>query len=75
MNRTLKEATVRKENREKSKTRSRVEHVFALLKLKFGFVKVRYRGVAKNLNRLFSASALTNLLTARNHLLKVAAHT
>ena len=64
---------IRKENREKSRTRSRVEHVFALIKLKFGFVKVRYRGLAKNLNRLFSTCALANLLTARKHMLEVAA--
>jgi hypothetical protein len=42
-----------------------------VIKLKFGFVKVRYRGLAKNGNRLFSACALTNLLTARNYLLQV----
>ena len=64
---------IRNENREKSRTRSRVEHVFALIKLKFGFVKVRYRGLAKNLNRLFSTCALANLLTARRHLMDVAA--
>ena len=64
---------IRNENREKSRTRSRVEHIFALIKLKFGFVKVRYRGLLKNRNRLFSTCALTNLLTARNHLLGVAA--
>jgi IS5 family transposase len=35
-------------NRTKAKVRSKVEHVFAVMKLKFGFVKVRYRGIAKN---------------------------
>jgi len=60
------------ENRVKSKTRSRVEHVFALIKLKFGFAKVRYRGLEKNRNRLLSLCALTNLLTARHHLMAVA---
>jgi hypothetical protein len=33
---------------------------------------VRYRGLHKNRNRLFSTCALTNLLTAKNHLLQVA---
>jgi IS5 family transposase len=61
----------REENRVKSKTRSRVEHIFALLKLKFGFVKVRFRGLAKNLNRLQTTCALINLCTARKHLLAV----
>jgi IS5 family transposase len=64
---------VREQNRIQSKTRSRVEHVFALVKLKFGFVKVRYRGLAKNLNRLMTACALVNLCTARNYLLAVPA--
>ena len=35
---------VREENRIKSKARSRVEYVFAVIKLRFGFTKVRYRG-------------------------------
>jgi IS5 family transposase len=64
----------REENRVKSKTRSRVEHLFALLKLKFGFVKVRFRGLAKNLNRLQTTCALINLCTARKHLLAVSGH-
>lgn len=60
---------MREQNRIKSKTRSRVEHVFALMKLKFGFTKVRYRGLAKNLNRLLTTCALINLLTASKILL------
>lgn len=59
----------RERNRIKAKTRSRVEHVFAVLKLKFGFTKVRYRGLKKNTGRLFVASALVNLFTARKYLL------
>jgi len=59
----------RERNRIKAKTRSRVEHVFAVLKLKFGFTKVRYRGLEKNTGRLFAACALVNLFTARKHLL------
>jgi hypothetical protein len=34
-------------NRTKSKVRAKVEHVFQVMKLKFGFVKVRYRGLKK----------------------------
>src|SRR5450432_4238679 len=33
----------RAKNRTKSRVRSKVEHVFGVMKLKFGFVKVRYR--------------------------------
>jgi len=60
----------REKNRIKSKMRSRVEHVFGVLKLKFGFVKVRYRGLAKNANRLFATCALVNLFLARPKLLR-----
>ena len=63
----------REENRLKSKIRSRVEHLFALMKLTFGFPKVRFRGLAKNLHRLQTTCALINLCTARKHLLAVAA--
>lgn len=60
----------RAKNRTKSRVRSKVEHVFAVLKLKFGFVKVRYRGLAKNANRLFTAFALVNLFMVRDKLLR-----
>ncbi len=56
-------------SRAKSKIRARVEHVFAVMKLKFGFTKVRYRGLAKNAHRLNVVAALTNLFMARKHLL------
>jgi len=59
----------RAKNRTKAKVRSKVEHVFAVMKLKFGFVKVRYRGIAKNANRLFATCALVNLFLARKKLL------
>ncbi len=36
----------------------------------FGFVKVRYQGLEKNANRLFSACALVNLYMVRRHLLR-----
>jgi IS5 family transposase len=60
----------RESNRTKSRVRSKVEHVFQIMKLKFGFVKVRYRGLAKNANRLFATCALVNLFTARWTLLR-----
>ena len=59
-------------NREKSRVRSKVEHIFQVLKLKFGFVKVRYRGIRKNGNRLFALCALVNLYIARKQLLRTA---
>ena len=62
----------RAKNRTKSRVRSRVEHVFGIMKLKFGFVKVRYRGLKKNANRLFATCALVNLFVARRKLLRLA---
>ena len=56
-------------NRAKSRTRARVEHVFAVVKRLWGFGKVRYRGLAKNGTRAFVATALANIFLARRHLL------
>ena len=63
----------REKNRTKSSVRSKVEHVFAVMKLKFGFVKVRYRGLDKNANRLFVTCALVNLFLVRKRLLTATA--
>lgn len=46
-----------------------MEHVIGIIKRVFGFAKVRYRGIAKNGNRLFVAAALANLFTVRKPLL------
>jgi len=56
-------------NRHKSKTRSRVEHVFGVMKRQFGFNKVRYRGLDKNAHSVFTKCALVNLVLAKKHLL------
>jgi len=45
----------------KSSVRSKVEHVFRIIKIQFGFSKVIYRGLAKNLNRLFGLFASANV--------------
>jgi transposase, IS5 family len=56
-------------NRTKSQIRAKVEHVFGVIKRVFGFQKVRYRGLAKNLHRLQVTPALTNLFMVRRRLL------
>ena len=58
----------RRKNTTKSKVRAKVEHVFRILKRVFGFDKVRYRGIAKNHNRLCANFALVNLYLHRKHL-------
>jgi transposase, IS5 family len=60
-------------NRAKSKVRAKVEHVFQVMKMKFGFVKVRYRGRKKNAHRLFVTCTLVNLFLSRKKLLRAAA--
>jgi len=70
-NRPLSEAD-KATNRTKSQVRAKVEHPFHVLKRVFGFVKVRYRGLAKNANWLFVACGLVNLYMARRHLLRMA---
>jgi len=62
----------RAKNRTKSKVRARVEHAIGIIKRVFGFAKVRYRGLNKNLHRLLVTAALANLFTARRHLLRFA---
>jgi IS5 family transposase len=62
----------RAKNRTKSTVRSKVEHVFAVMKLKFGFVKLHYRGLKKNGNQLFAVCALVNLYRLRRRLLLLA---
>ena len=59
----------RAKNRTKSSVRSKVEHVFQVMKLQFGFVKLRYRGLKKNAHRLFVTCALVNLFLSRGKLL------
>lgn len=58
----------RAKNRNKSKVRARVEHVFAVVKRLWGFTKVRYRGLAKNTTRSFVALSLANIYLARKRL-------
>jgi transposase, IS5 family len=59
----------RRVNRLRSATRARGEHAFHVVKCLWGFTKVRYRGLAKNTARLFTAFALANLYLLRRRLL------
>ena len=58
----------RGKNRNKSKIRARVEHVFGVVKRLWGFGKVRYRGLQKNATRAFTSLALANIYLARQRL-------
>jgi len=56
-------------NRARARIRARVEHPFRVVKQLWGFTKVRYRGIAKNLHRARTAFALANLYLVRRQLL------
>ena len=64
-------AEERARNRTKSRVRAKGEHPWLVLKRIFGFRKVRYRGIAKNANRLFVACGLVNLYLHRRLLLRL----
>ena len=52
----------------KASVRAKVEHPFLKVKRLFGYVKVRYRGLGKNVERLALLFGLGNLLTAEGQL-------
>ena len=56
-------------NRIIAMVRAKVEHPFRILKRQFGYVKNRYRGLAKNSAQLFTLFALGNLFLVRRRLL------
>lgn len=59
----------REKNRTKATVRAKVEHAIGVITRIFGFVKVRYRGLAKNTHRLLVTCALANLFLVRRRLL------
>lgn len=56
-------------NRIIAMVRARVEHPFRVIKRQFGYLKTRYRGLAKNRAQLFTLFALGNLFLVRRRLL------
>jgi len=56
-------------NRARSRTRACGEHAFRVVKQRWGFTKVRSRGLAKNLARAQTMFALANLYQLRRELL------
>jgi IS5 family transposase len=56
-------------NRIIAMVRAKVEHPFREIKRRFGYLKTRYRGLAKNRTQLFTLLALGNLFLFRRRLL------
>jgi hypothetical protein len=63
----------RRINRVRSRTRACGEHPFLVIKRLWGFTKVRYRGLAKNLARAYMLFGLANLYRMRRQLLPAGA--
>jgi len=56
-------------NRVIARVRARVEHPFRVIKRQFGYLKTRYRGLAKNRAQLFTLFARGTLFLVRRRLL------
>jgi len=54
----------------KAGIRAKVEHPIRVIKCQFGFTKVRYRCLGKNISGLQTLFALSNLWMVRKHLLQ-----
>ena len=52
----------------KASVRAKVEHPFLKVKRRFGYAKVRYRGLAKNTQRLALLLGFANLMRAQRYL-------
>ena len=62
------EDTLGKRNRQQSRVRARVEHLFRIIKCQFGYRQVRYRGLEKNRIQVMSLMAMANLYLQRHAL-------
>ena len=76
---TIKAMKTKREQREartlerlKASVRAKVEHPFRVIKQQFGYIKVRYRGIAKNAAQVLTLFALSNLWMSRRRLLPAA---
>ena len=58
------QAQIKRREHEKSSVRTKVEHVFAVVKLQLRFRKTRYRGLQKQIAKMNIMFALANLIVA-----------
>jgi len=63
-----KDALIERLEHVKASIRAKVEHPFRVIKLQFGHVKVRYRGLKKNTAQLHTLFALANVWMARRRM-------
>ncbi len=65
-------ARVIREEKRKAQVRARVEHPFRVVKCVFGYVKTRFKGLAKNTVQVITLFALANLYAVRRRLTMMA---
>lgn len=63
-----KESAAAKLEKLKAQIRAKVEHPFHRVKRQFGYDKARYKGLAKNENRLALLLGFSNLLIAEKYM-------
>lgn len=61
--------SIEKDEKRKASIPAIVEHPFRVVKCQFDYVKVRFKGLAKNTARVVTLFALSNLWMARKRLL------
>lgn len=67
--RARERSKVIRDEKRKAQIRARVEHPFRVVKCVFGYVKTRFKGLAKNTAQLVTLFALANLYAVRKRLL------
>ena len=72
MKTTREQKQARALERLKASVRAKVEHPFRVIKRQFGYVKVRYCGIAKNAAQELTLFALSNLWMSRRRLMPAA---
>ena len=65
------QAQIKRQEREKSSVRAKIEHIFGITKRLFGYRKTRYRGLQKQIEKLNMLFALANLYLADKHCVAV----
>jgi len=63
-----KKSALEKYEKLKAQIRAKLEHPFLIVKQQFGYNKTRYRGLAKNENRLSLLLAFSNLLKSEKYM-------
>ncbi len=64
----LRNSMIFQAEKHKASVRAKVEHAFFYIKRMFGYNKVRYKGLAKNTNRLYVLAGLANMLRSQKYL-------